>query len=405
MDQDALQTIQSKFGPLSKIMNEMTCRLWCAAEAEALGHGGVTIVAKATGLSRNTITSALKEWEELKTKDPSEVTERQRRPGAGRKPITETQPEVKERLEKLVAPLTRGHPESPLRWTCKSTRQLADELNKQGIEIGDRKVADLLYELGYSLQANRKTNEGTSQHPDRNAQFEYINEQVIEFQKSSQPVISVDTKKKELIGDFRNGGKEWRPKGNPEKVQVHDFKYKDLGKVVPYGVYDMTANEGWVSVGTDHDTAEFAVQSIRQWWKSMGSRQYPDAQELLITADAGGSNASRSKLWKFELANLAKEIGLTIKVCHLPPGTSKWNKIEHRMFCHITQNWRGQPLLSQQTVVNLIANTTTRTGLKIKARLDNSSYEPGRKITQGQLDELNIKPARFHGEWNYQINP
>lgn len=388
-------------------MNERTRRLWAATEAGAIGWGGVTQVAKATGISRTTIHEGLDELKELgkgKSAGVPNDSERSRLSGGGRKPITDTQVGVKEALEKLVEPLTRGHPQSPLRWTCKSTRQLAQELSRQKYSIGDRKVAHLLHELGYSLQSNRKSKEGDS-HPQRNAQFEYINSEVTRFQKAGWPVISVDTKKKELIGDFRNGGKEWRPEANPEAVQVHDFGYKDLGKGIPYGVYDVGANQGWVSVGTDHDTAEFAVATIQTWWKKMGKKMYADAGELLITADSGGSNASRSKLWKVKLNEFAKRNGLKVSVCHLPPGTSKWNKIEHRLFCHITQNWRARPLLSHQVMVNLIANTTTRKGLKVKAALDNRAYETGIRVSAEELASVRIKPHAFQGQWNYTILP
>ena len=402
-----MEEIKSKYKLLSPAMNERTRRLWAATEAQTIGRGGVTQVAEATGMSRTTIHAGLEELRQLKkgkAPQPSETSERSRKAGAGRKVITETQRGVMEALEKLVEPVTRGHPQSPLRWTCKSTRQLSKELVRQGFSIGDRKVAHLLHEMNYSLQSNRKSKEGTS-HPDRNAQFEYINEQVIEFQKAGLPVISVDTKKKELIGDFKNSGKEWRVQGDPEKVQVHDFVYKELGKGIPYGVYDVGANEGWVSVGTDHDTAEFAVATIETWWKKMGKKLYGESKELLITADSGGSNASRSKLWKLKLSEFAKKYELRVSVCHLPPGTSKWNKIEHRLFCHITQNWRARPLLSHQVMVNLIANTTTRTGLKVKAALDNRVYETGIQVSAQELASIPIKRHSFQPEWNYTILP
>ena len=402
-----MEAVRSKYKLLGPAMGERARRLWAATEAEALGWGGVTQVATATGISRTTIHEGLAELKQLR-KGKSSVAlddpERSRKSGGGRKPITATQAGVKEALEKLVEPVTRGHPQSPLRWTCKSTRQLAQELSRQRYSIGDRKVAHLLHELGYSLQSNRKSKEGTS-HPQRNAQFEYINSEVTRFQRAGLPVISVDTKKKELIGDFRNGGKEWRPEASPEAVQVHDFGYKDLGKGIPYGVYDVNANQGWVSVGTDHDTAEFAVATIETWWKKTGKKMYSDANELLITADSGGSNASRSKLWKVKLNEFAERSGLKVTVCHLPPGTSKWNKIEHRLFCHITQNWRARPLLSHQVMVNLIANTTTRKGLKVKAALDNRLYETGIRISAEELAAVRIKCHSFQGEWNYTILP
>jgi hypothetical protein len=402
-----MEAVRSKYKLLVPVMNERARRLWAATEAEAIGRGGISLVAKATGLSRTTIHDGINE---LKTarKGGAPVllgdSDRSRQAGGGRKSLSTTQPGVKEALEKLVEPITRGHPQSPLRWTCKSTRQLSQELSRQGFSIGHTKTAHLLHELGYSLQSNRKSKEGTS-HPQRNAQFEYINSEVTRFQRAGLPVISVDTKKKELIGDFKNGGKEWRPEANPEAVQVHDFEYKDLGKGIPYGVYDMSANQGWVSVGTDHDTAEFAVATIEMWWKKMGRKLYQDADELLITADSGGSNASRSKLWKVKLNEFSKKSGLKVTVCHLPPGTSKWNKIEHRLFCHITQNWRAKPLLSHQVMVNLIANTTTRKGLTVKAALDNRSYETGIRVSAQELATVRIKRHSFQGEWNYTILP
>ena len=400
--QETVESIRSRFRILSPHMDEKAIRLWTATEARSAGWGGVTLVHKATGISRVTITSGMKELKSGKTAPG--VTGRVRRSGGGRKPITETDPGIMKSLERLVEPVTRGDPMRPLRWVCKSTRQLADELTAQGHPISYHKVGELLHDMGYSLQGNCKTKEGTN-HPDRNAQFEYINQQVMEFQAAGQPVISVDTKKKELIGDFKNAGKEWRPEGQPEEVQVHDFEYKDLGKGIPYGVYDVGANQGWVSVGTDHDTAEFAVATIEQWWKRMGKPTYPNATRLLITADSGGSNASRNKLWKVELGKLAETTGLEITVAHLPPGTSKWNKIEHRMFSQITRNWRGRPLLSHQVMVNLIGNTTTRTGLKIKASLDNRTYETGIQISKAALEAVKLRRHEFHGEWNYTMTP
>jgi hypothetical protein len=307
-------------------------------------------------------------------------------------------------LEALIDPVTRGDPESPLRWTCKSTRRLADELTGRQHPVGPRTVATLLEEAGYSLQANRKTREGSS-HPDRNAQFEHLNAQVIKFHKQRQPVISVDTKKKELVGDFKNGGTEWRPQGQPEEVRVHDFKDKQLGKAIPYGVYDLASNEGWVSVGITHDTARFAAASIRRWWTEMGASRFPRARKLMITADGGGSNSSRNRLWKVALQELADELGLPLHVCHFPPGTSKWNKIEHRLFSFITQNWRGKPLISHQAIVNLIASTTTRTGLTVKAALDSNHYETKIKVADEELARLNLKREEFHGDWNYALAP
>jgi hypothetical protein len=307
-------------------------------------------------------------------------------------------------LETLVDPVTRGDPMSPLRWTCKSAAKLAEGLHGRGHVVSERTVNRLLHDLGYSLLSNRKTIEGKG-HPNRDAQFQYINRRAKAFQRQGQPVVSVDTKKKELVGRYRNGGREWQPKGRPEAVKVHDFIDKDLGKAIPYGVYDMAANNGWVSVGVDHDTAEFAVETIRRWWNRMGSRVYPQAKKLLITADGGGSNGSRCRLWKVELQRLADEIGLSISVCHFPPGTSKWNKIEHRMFCHITENWRGRPLVSREVVVNLIGGTRTKAGLEIRSELDGGSDPTAREVTDQQMDSLSIKREKFHGEWNYTIRP
>ncbi len=394
-----MDMIKGKYDLVKRRFDEKGRRQWAAIEAKALGRGGVTLISRATGLSRTTVVSGIKEIEGIHTD-----TERIRQKGGGRKRITENEPGLLEDIEKLVEPVTRGDPESPLRWTCKSTRKLAEELKKQGYKIGDRKVAHLLHELSYSLQANRKTREMTS-HPDRNAQFAYINQLTGLFQSKGQPVISVDAKKRELIGDFKNGGKEWRSKGRPEEVRMYDFKDEQLGHGIPYGVYDIAANKGWIAVGMDGNTAEFACETIRQWWKRMGARVYKNASELLITADGGGSNGSRNRLWKVCIQNIADEIGLKISVCHFPPGTSKWNKIEHRMFCHITQNWRGKPLVSHEAMVSLIGSTTTRKGLKIEARLDEKKYETGIKVSDEEIDSLNLKRAEFHGEWNYSISP
>ena len=384
-------------------MDERRRRQWAAAEARELGWGGVSAVARATGLSRTTITAGLRELE-LPSKQRAVEGMRIRRPGGGRKTLAETDPGLLAALEALIEPVTRGDPQSPLRWTCKSTRRLADELTRQRHAIGANTVAALLRQAGYSLQANRKSREGAS-HPDRNAQFEHINRQVRRFQNRDQPAISVDTKKKELIGDFKNAGREWHPCGQPEEVRVHDFLDKELGKAIPYGVYDMINNQGWVSVGIDHDTAQFAVNSIRRWWKRMGRRRFPRATELLITADGGGSNSARSRLWKVSLQTLADELELSLHVCHFPPGTSKWNQIEHRLFSFITQNWRGRPLVSHQTVVSLIASTTTKTGLIVKAALDTGHYDTGVKVTEDQLKQLQLTPHRFHGDWNYRLTP
>jgi Rhodopirellula transposase DDE domain len=406
MDADnIIAAVRQKYELLSPVMNERVRRQWASSEALALARGGITLVAQATGLSRTTITAGLRELRtgaQQGAADPE--ADRVRRPGAGRQPLTQHDPTLLGDLEALVEPTTRGDPMSPLRWTCKSTRKLAEELQWQDHAVSYQTVALLLHELGYSLQANRKTREG-ARHPDRNAQFEHISRKVRAFQRRGQPVVSVDTKKKELVGDFANKGQEWQPSGEPEEVRCKDFLDKQLGKVIPYGVYDPTANEGWVSVGVDHDTAEFAAESVRRWWGEMGRVRYPQAEELLVTADGGGSNGSRSRLWKVCLQGLADEIGLRISVCHFPPGTSKWNKIEHRMFCHITKNWRGRPLVSRAVVVNLIANTTTEAGLEIHAELDENSYGTGKKVSDEELAEIRLKRDSFHGEWNYAISP
>jgi len=404
-DATLIERIRRKFKLLDPIMDERVRRQWAAAEATAVGWGGIATVVAASGMSHNTIGRGVRELRE-RAKRPRHktVSKRIRRMGGGRKPVLESDPSILEALERLVEPLTRGDPESPLRWTCKSTRKLAEELQDQGHMIGERSVAMLLHRAGYSLQSNRKVREGDS-HPDRNAQFEHINAEVVSFQRRGQPVISVDTKKKELVGDFRNGGREWRPQGEPDEVRVHDFQDPALGKAIPYGVYDVTNNQGWVSVGIDHDTAKFATEAIRRWWRKMGLRRFPNAKKLLITADGGGSNGSRCRLWKVALQDLADKTGLELSVCHFPPGTSKWNKIEHRLFCHITQNWRGKPLVSHEVIVNLIANTTTQTGLTIKAELDTRQYETGIKVSDAELATLRLKKARFHGDWNYIILP
>ena len=398
-----IKLIRRKYRALRVEMDERGRRQWAAVEAQELGWGGITTVANATGLSRTTITAGLRELG-LPARQRAVEAARVRRPGGGRRPLTETDPGLMAALEALIEPATRGDPESPLRWTCKSTRRLADELTRGHHRVSVNTVAALLHEAGYSLQANRKTREGTA-HPDRNAQFEHINTSVRSFHNRSQPAISVDAKKKELIGDFRNAGREWHPCGEPEDVRVHDFLDKTLGKAIPYGVYDILNNQGWVSVGVDHDTAQFAVNSIRTWWKKMGRRRFPRARQLLITADGGGSNSHRSRLWKVSLQKLADELGLKLVVCHFPPGTSKWNKIEHRLFSFITQNWRGRPLVSRQTVVNLIAATTTKTGLVVKAALDTHMYETGVKVTDEELIRLKLAPHTFHGEWNYTLSP
>jgi hypothetical protein len=374
--------------------------LVAAADAQLLGRGGISQVSAASGLSRTTIHRGLGELQGDRIPDA-----RVREAGGGRKPIKQQQPAVLLELEQLVAPATRGDPMSPLRWTCKSTSKLAAELSRKGYPISARTVARLLEkDLDYSLQANRKTKEGAS-HPDRNAQFEYIAEQTRAFQQRGQPVISVDTKKKELVGEYKNGGREWQPKGSPEAVQTHDFPDKEWGKVAPYGVYDVGGNRGWVSVGLDHDTAEFATATISRWWRRMGSQTYPEARELLIMADSGGSNSSRTRLWKVALQRLADHTGLRLSICHFPPGTSKWNKIEHRMFCHITANWRGKPLTSHEVIVNLIGNTKTKTGLTIQAELDTGSYPTGIQVSDEDLVQVCMEKAEFHGEWNYRVSP
>jgi hypothetical protein len=392
--------LQQKYKVLAGCLDEARLRLWAAAEARSLGYGGITRVARVSGLSRLTIHRGLSQLEPGPKAKPPPRPGRIRVAGGGRKPLTAHDPELLADLEALVEPTSRGDPRSPLRWTCKSRRELANALRAKG----HPSVGALLTQLDYSLQSTRKTIEG-KQHPDRDAQFRHINHWVRRFQRAGQPVISVDTKKKELVGRYANAGREWQAKGQPEKVQTHDFIDPQVGKVAPYGVYDLTANSGWVSVGIDHDTAEFAAQSIRCWWREMGRQCYPQAQRLLITADAGGSNGYRLRLWKVALQWLADELGLEIWVCHFPPGTSKWNKVEHRMFCHITRNWRGRPLLSHQVIVQLIGHTTTAEGLKVKARLDRHKYPTGVKVTKAELQTVHIAPDKFHGEWNYRIQP
>jgi transposase len=398
--------IQHRFRSLLPFLDERMRRLVAAAESEVLGYGGVSAVARATGVSRRTITEGMKELREAKTKKSSLVRSRIRRQGAGRKRSTEKDASLLEDLDRLVDPVTRGDPESPLRWTCKSVRHLAEELRREGHAVSHQTVAELLHDLDYSLQANQKTLEG-SQHPDRNEQFAFINRKAQRYLKRGEPVISVDTKKKELVGECKNAGREWQLKGEPEPVRVHDFEIRqpDKGKVAPYGVYDLARNEGWVNVGVDHDTAAFAVESIRRWWRLMGRPSYPKAKRLLITADAGGSNGARVRLWKWELQQLADETGLEISVCHFPPGTSKWNKIEHRLFSFISQNWRGKPLISHEVIINLIAATTSQTGLEVKSALDPNSYPDGIKISDRQMAQLRLKRDTYHGDWNYAILP
>jgi hypothetical protein len=399
--------IQHRFRSLSPFLDERMRRLVAAAESEALGYGGISAVARATGVSRRAITAGAKELRDTrKAKRGVPLRPRIRREGAGRKSSIEKDPTLLEDLDRLVDPVTRGDPESPLRWTCKSVRKLAEELQREGHAVSYQTVGELLHDLNYSLQANQKTLEGT-QHADRNEQFEFINRKAQRYLKQGEPVISVDTKKKELVGDFKNAGQEWQIKGEPTAVRVHDFEIRqpDKGKVAPYGVYDLARNEGWVNVGVDHDTAAFAVESIRRWWRLMGEPSYPRAKRLLITADAGGSNGSRVRLWKWELQKLADETGLEISVCHFPPGTSKWNKIEHRLFSFISQNWRGKPLVSHEVIINLIAGTTSRTGLEVKSGLDTNSYPDKIRVSDQQMTELRLKRESFHGDWNYRLLP
>ena len=394
--------IAHRYNLIEWALDERLRRLFSAAEAKVLGHGGVTLVAESTGVSRRAIHAGLKELESRQHEDQP-TGSRIRRPGAGRKSVTETDKTLQSDLELLIEPLTRGDPESPLRWTCKSLRTLADELGNMEHKVSHTHVGKMLILMGYSLQGNKKTLEGTG-HPDRNAQFEHINEQVTERLANKEPVISVDTKKKELIGRFKNNGKTWRPKGEPTEVKVHDF-IEEAGRANPYGVYDVGADEGWVSVGTDHDTAAFAVQTIRRWWHVVGYPTYPNAKELFITADGGGSNGGRVRLWKLELQGLADEIGIPIRVCHYPPGTSKWNKIEHRLFSFITMNWRGEPLVSHEVMLNLIAGTRTKTGLSVKVELDNKIYPKGIKVHDAEFASINMVRDNFHGDWNYSISP
>jgi len=381
-------------------LSERGRRVWAAAEAQALGYGGIALVERATGVSRATIARGLREFDEGEVLDPDRV----RRIGGGRKRKCDQDPRLWIDLEALVAPTVSGDPQSSLRWTSKSIRKLTVGLREMGHDISRTLVGEMLHELGYSLQGNSKAKEGRT-HPDRNAQFEHINRRVRTLQRRRQPVISVDTKKKELVGDFKRSGREWRPKGFPERVRVHDFIIPELGKAVPYGIYDLTKNAGWVSIGIDHDTATFAVQSIRRWWRVMGRHSYPKAASLMITADSGGSNSSRSRLWKLELQRLADATGLTIHVCHFPPGTSKWNKIEHRMFSFITKNWRAKPLTSLAVIVDLIAATRTEHGLRIRCELDRGTYPKGRKVTDAEMESINLRRAKFHGDWNYAIRP
>jgi transposase len=394
------EAIKARFEALAPQLNERARRLFAASEARAAGHGGVTAVAEVTGVARSTIGRGLAELRS----GGSASSRRIRRPGGGRRPKVETEPGLMEALAELVQSAIRGDPEAALLWVSKSQRHLARALAERGFTASQKLVGRLLRGLGFSLQANRKTREGAS-HPDRNAQFEHINAQINAFQAAGQPTISVDTKKKELVGDFKNGGRELRPRGDPEPVRVHDFMLPELGKVAPYGVYDIAANAGWINLGITSDTAAFAVESIRRWWRELGQSRYQDATRILITADCGGSNGARVRLWKTELQTLADQTGLSITVAHLPPGTSKWNRIEHRLFAFITQNWRGKPLLTHQVIVQLIASTTTAKGLTVQCRLDDNIYNKGIKVSDAEMARLNIKPADFHGEWNYTIRP
>ena len=392
--------IRKKWRAVGATLNELARRHWAAAEAKAVGRGGVSVVARATELSRATIYKGLAELSSGDTVESGRI----RRRGGGRKALASTQNALAGALDALVEPTSRGDPMGPLRWTCKSTRNLAEELGKKGFTSSPSTVARLLKASGYSLQSTRKTLEG-GKHPDRDAQFRYIDKRVRAAQARGEPVISVDTKKKELVGRYTNKGREWRPRGQPEQVKVHDFIDEELGKAIPYGVYDVSRNEGWVSVGNDHDTPEFAVQTVRTWWRKMGRRVYPKSKSLTITADGGGSNGSRVRSFKTQLQALADEIGLTLTVLHYPPGTSKWNKIEHRMFCHITENWRGKPLVSCEVVVNLIGATKTRKGLRVRAALDTAAYETGVKVSDAEMASLKLKRHSFHGDWNYTITP
>lgn len=395
-----LAAVRAKYDSLAPELTERSRRFWAATEALSLGHGGIGIVARATGLSRSTISRGLQEVRSGERLEPGRI----RRPGGGRMPTTRKDPKLVLDLEALVEPTAAGRPQSPVRWTSRSTRRLARELQTLGHNVSSHLVADLLHAAGYSLQLNQKTREGTT-HPDRDAQFRYLNAEVVRHQRRHQPVISVDTKKKELVGDFKNGGREWRPRGQPEPVRVHDFLIPQKGKAIPYGVYDLNRNEGWVSVGIDHDTATFAVRAIRRWWEVMGGPSYPRATSLLITADCGGSNGARVRLWKWELQQFADRTGLTLTVCHFPPGTSKWNRIEHRLFSHIAMNWRGQPLVSLAVIVSLIGTTTSTAGLRVRSELDKGRYPDGVKVSDEQMAQLLLDSHEFHGDWNYTLRP
>ncbi len=392
--------VKAKFESLACALDERSRRLWAATEAKAIGHGGIALVSRATGVSYSTIVRGLKELESGLLPEPGRI----RRPGGGRKKTLAKDATLLADLDGLVEPSVSGDPQSPLRWTSKSVRTLARELRALGHNVSHQLVLELLYAAGYSLQANRKSREG-SNHPDRDAQFCYIQRKVRRFQALGQPVISVDAKKKELVGDFKNAGKQWRPKGIPEPVRVHDFRIPELGKAIPYGVYDLTRNAGWVSVGIDHDTARFAVRTIGRWWQKMGRPLYRGVEALLVTADAGGSNGARTRLWKWELQQLANRTGLSITVCHFPPGTSKWNKIEHRLFSYISTNWRGRPLVSLAVIVSLIASTRTQEGLRVRCELDKGQYPKGQEVSDEQMAQIRLAPHRFHPDWNYTIHP
>lgn len=394
------KTLHTKFTALAPALTERSRRLWSATEALAVGHGGIALVERATGISRSTVTRGIQELKSGEAVSPGRI----RKPGGGRKRKMELDSTLAADLDALVEPTTAGDPNSPLRWTSKSVRTLAAELQAMGHAISHQLVAELLQANNYTLQANRKTREGSS-HPDRDAQFCYLNDQVLQCQNDEQPVISVDTKKKELVGNFKNGGREWRPKGNPEPVRVHDFVIPEQGKAIPYGVYDLHRNEGWVSIGIDHDTASFAANTIRRWWKVMGRPAYRHATSLLITADAGGSNGPHLRLWKWELQQFANRTGLAITVCHFPPGTSKWNKIEHRLFSYIAKNWRGRPLVSLSTIVSLIGDTTTQGGLRVRSEIDRGVYPKSVVVTDEQMGSINLERHAFHGDWNYTIRP
>ena len=395
-------TLRKKYQGIKHILNEKSRRLWCATEALALGKGGVAVIHQVTQVTPPTIYAGIRELQRMSGRKKSH--QRIRKKGGGAKSVVHKMPTILKELEALVEPATKGHPESPLRWTSKSLRNLANELKSRELDVSHDTVGNLLKTSNYSLQLNRKEREDKSV-PDRNAQFEYINEQVKAFHKDNQPVISVDTKKKELVGNYKNGGREYRKTGDPAEVNMHDFPDEEKGKVAPYGVYDIGKNKGWVSVGVTSDTAEFAVNTIRSWWRKMGEKDYPKATKLMITADCGGSNGYRVRLWKWELQKLANEMNMDIHVCHFPPGTSKWNKIEHKMFSYITQNWRGKPLISREAIVQLIGNTKTSKGLKIQAQLDCREYAKGKEVDEKDFKSIGIMQAIFHGEWNYTISP